>query len=97
MKIYEQKPLNLIRLSITKKDFETKYLNFIDTNQQECIEKVMMIIEDLKLSVFMGGNLTRMDFRECVGGKNVKCKSISFKGLNPDDLYKLLTEKIEKK
>jgi hypothetical protein len=97
MKIYEPKPIHLIRLTITKKDFETKYLNFIDTNHQECIEKVMMIIEELKLSVFMGGNLTRMDFRECVGGKNGKCKSISFKGLNPNHLHKLLIEKIEKK
>ena len=96
MKIYEPKPLHLIRLTITKKDFETKSLNFIDTTQQDCIENVISIIEDLKISVFMGGNLTRMDFRDCIGGKNGKSKSISFKGLNPDDLYNLLIKKYKK-
>ncbi len=97
MKIYEPKPLHLIRLTISKKDEETKYLNFIDTTQDECIKNVMSIIEELKLSVFQEGNQTRMDFRDCIGGKNGKSKSISFKGLNPDQLYKLLTQKIEKR
>ncbi len=96
MKIYEPKPLHLIRLTISKKDEETKYLNFIDVNQDDCIEKVISIIDDLKLSVFQDGNKTRMDFRDCIGGKNGKCKSISFKGLNPSELYTLLTKKIEK-
>ena len=96
MKIYEPKPLHLIRLTISKKDEETKYLNFIDINQEDCIKKVTSIIDELKLSVFQEGNNTRMDFRDCIGGKNGKCKSISFKGLNPTELHKLLTEKIEK-
>jgi hypothetical protein len=97
MKIYNPEPLHLIRLTITKKDEETKYLNFIDTTQEECMKKVISIIDELKLSVFQDGNQTRMDFRDCLGGKNGKCKSISFKGLNPNDLHKLLIDKIEKK
>jgi len=95
MKIYEPKPIHLIRLTISKKDFETKYLNFINVSQIDCIKKVTSIIDELKLSVFQEGNQTRMDFRDCVGGKNGKCKSVSFKGLNPTELHKLLTEKIE--
>lgn len=97
MKIYEPKPIHLIRLTITKKDEETKYLNFIDVTQEDCIKKVTSIIDELKLSVFQGGNQTRMDFRDCIGGKNGKCKSVSFKGLNPQELHKLLIDKIEKK
>jgi hypothetical protein len=97
MKIYEPKPIHLIRLTITKKDEETKYLNFIDVTQEDCIKKVTSIIDELKLSVFQGGNQTRMDFRDCIGGKNGKCKSVSFKGLNPKELHKLLIDKIEKK
>lgn len=97
MKIYNPKPIHLIRLTISKKDEETKYLNFIDVEQDECIKNVMSIIDELKLSVFQDGNQTRMDFRNCIGGKNGKSKSISFKGLNPQELHKLLTQKIEKK
>jgi len=97
MKIYEPKPIHLIRLTITKKDEETKYLNFIDVTQEDCIKKVTFIIDELKLSVFQEGNQTRMDFRDCIGGKNGKCKSVSFKGLTPTELHKLLIDKIEKK
>jgi len=95
MKIYNPEPLHLIRLTITKKDEETKYLNFIDTTQEECMKKVISIIDELKLSVFQEGNQTRMDFRDCIGGKNGKCKSVSFKGISPIELHKLLTEKIK--
>ncbi len=94
MKIYEPKPIHLIRLTISKKDHETKYLNFTEVTQQDCIKKVTSVIDELKLSVFQEGNQTRMDFRDCIGGKNGKCKSVSFKGLNPTELHKLLIEKI---
>lgn len=97
MKIYEPKPLHLIRLTISQKDQETKYLNFIDTTQVECIAKITAIVNELNLSVFQTGHLTRMDFRDCVGSKNGKCKSVSFKGLSPTELHKLLTQKIETK
>ena len=95
MKIYEPKPLHLIRLTISKKDEETKYLNFTEVSQQECMKIVTSIIEELKLSVFQSGVNTRMDFRDCIGSKNGKCLSVSFKGLNPTELQKLLKEKIE--
>jgi hypothetical protein len=52
------------------------------------------IIDELKLSVFHGGNQTRMDFRDCIGGKNGKCKSVSFKGLTPTELHRLLILKV---
>ena len=97
MKIYEPKPIHLIRLTITKKDEETKCLNFIDVTQEDCIKKVTYVIDELKLSVFQEGNQTRMDFRDCIGGKNGKSKSVSFKGLTPQELHKLLIDKIEKK
>ena len=64
MKIYEPKPIHLIRLTITKKDEETKYLNFIDVTQEDCIKKVTSIIDELKLSVFQVENQTSMDFRD---------------------------------
>lgn len=96
MKIYEPKPLKMIRLTITKKGEDTKYLNFVDTTQEECMKVVMSVIDELKLSVFQGGQSTRIDFRECVGGKNGSCKSVSFKGLSPTQLHDLLEKKIDK-
>jgi hypothetical protein len=74
MKIYVPKKLHLIRLTISQSGEDTKYINFIETTQEECIKEIISIIESLKLSVFSTGTSTRLDFRDCVGGKNGKVK-----------------------
>lgn len=94
MKIYQHKPIHLVRLTITKLNEETFYLNLCDTNQEEVIIKLKKIIDNEKLSVFQEGNRTRVDIRDCIGGKNGKCKSISFKGLTPKETNDLIIAKI---
>jgi methyl coenzyme M reductase subunit C-like uncharacterized protein (methanogenesis marker protein 7) len=94
MRRYEPKPIHVIRLAITKIGEEAKYLTFVDVTQDECIKKVTSIIAEIKVPVFVKGVNTRMDFRDCVGSKAGKSKSISFKGLSPAEVHKLLTEKV---
>ena len=96
MKQYEHQPLHLVRCTISKIGDETFYINLCETTQDEAMEKLKEIIDGEKLSVFQDGNRTRIDVRDCIGGSNGKCKSISFKGLNPKQTYDLLTSKIPK-
>lgn len=95
MKIYNRVPLPLIRLSISKRKEKTLYLNFCETTQDDCIATVRDIIAREKIDPFAEGISTRLDFRDCLGGKNGVCKSVSFKGLTPQQVYDLLVKTLD--
>jgi len=90
MKIYNPKPIEIIRLSILKKDEKTEYINFTNVEHNECIVKIKSLLQSQNLDQFIKGASTRIDFRHCVGGENGKSISISFKGMNPGQVKKLL-------
>lgn len=97
MIIYNPKPIEIIRLSILKKDEKTEYVNFIKVKHNECIEKVKELLINQNLDQFQRGPSTRIDFRHCVGSENGKSVSISFKGINPSEVKKLLTQNFKNK
>jgi hypothetical protein len=93
MKIYNPKPLKQIRVSISKKDEASKYINFIETTQEEVIKTLIKLIDSFNLSVLLKGDRVRVDIRECEGGKNGKSKTISFVGMNVEELYNIIIKK----
>jgi len=97
MKIYKPAPSFIIRVQIIRQGEDTQYINLCDTTQKEVVEHITKVIEDQKLSVFAKGNRTRIDIRECLGGKNGKSKSISFKGLSTQKTLDIITKSIKTK
>ncbi len=95
MKIFEPQPLHLVRLTISKIKEETFYINLSETTQEEAMNKVKSIIDGKGLSVFLTGNRTRIDFRDCIGGKNGKSKALSFRGLSTKETYSLILNAIK--
>jgi hypothetical protein len=93
MKIYNPEPLKLIRVSISKANEKTQYINFKDTSHKEVIDNLIKLIDSFNLSVLNKGDRVRLDIRECLGGKNGKSKSISFIGLTVSELHEKIIKK----
>lgn len=93
MKIYNHTPIKVVRLSIQKSEEKTLYINFIETTQEEVIEKLSNLIDSLNLSVLCKGDRVRLDTRDCIGGKNGKNKSISFIGLTVAEIHEKIIQK----
>jgi hypothetical protein len=94
MKIYKPTPTFIIRVQIIRQGEETQYINLCDTTQNKVVDHITKTIENQKLSVFAKGNSTKIDIRECLGGKNGKSKSISFKGLSTKETLDIITKSI---
>lgn len=93
MKIYKSEKKTLIRVSIRKNGEETKYLNFEGVGLDECKEHVKQTINPyLKHGDLFEKVRTAIDFREAIGGKNLKSTSCSFVGLSTQDVYDILIE-----
>ena len=88
MKIYNPKPVYLIRVSISKVKEKSMYINFIDASHKEVIDNLSKLVDSLNLSVLLKGDRVRLDIRECLGGKNGKSKTISFVGLTIAEVHK---------
>lgn len=95
MKIYKATPLHIVRLTVTKLGEETFYINLCEVEQDDAMEYVKKLIDNEKLSAFQIGNRTRVDFRDCIGGKNGKSKAISFRGLSPKETHSLIINSIK--
>lgn len=93
MKVYIPEPLKLIRVSISKVNEKTQYINFKDTTHKEVIDSLIKYIDSFNISVLSKGDRIRLDIRECVGGKNGKSKSISFIGLTVPQMHEKIIEK----
>ncbi len=96
MKIYEPpKPKNVIRLQITRQGVATEYLNLEDCTMDGVSDMVMMLIrKHAPADPFMMGKKTSVNIRDCVGGKNGKSKSISFRGLNPAETKAIIEKHV---
>ena len=97
MKIYTPAPTFIIRVQIIRQGENTKYINLCDTTQKEAVEHISKTIEKQNISIFAKGNRTRIDIRECLGSKNGKSKSISFKGLSTQQTLDIITKSISKR
>ncbi len=95
MKIFDPQPLHLVRLTISKIKEETFYINLSETTQDEAIHSIKNIIDKQGLSVFQMGHRVRIDFRDCIGGKNGKSKALSFRGLSTKETYSLIINAIK--
>lgn len=96
MKIYKINARPLIRVKISKKGVEEIYnINFCDTTLEDCVEKVSTFLNVLNLPVIAEGNKTSLVFRKTLGSKNLNSKSISFRGLEPKEVFELLNAKFE--
>lgn len=96
MKIYEQIPTYLVRVQINKIGDERQYVTFCETTPDEVEEMCKRVIEEQKLSPFEGGHRTRIDIRECLGAKNGKSRSLSFRGLDTATTLKLILDDVNK-
>lgn len=94
MEFYKPAPINIIRLTIRKVGFNNEYINLHKTNMSAVIRLIKRTIEQQNISPFTKGPVCAIDIRNCIGGKNGKSKSVSFKGLGPDKVKSLLVEAI---
>tara|TARA_R110000868_G_scaffold131960_4_gene342358 strand:- start:2037 stop:2327 length:291 start_codon:yes stop_codon:yes gene_type:complete len=94
MKIYEQKPNYLVRIQISKNDEESQYITLCETTPEDVEKMCIAVIDSLNLSPFIEGRRTSINIRESADGKNGKSRSISFKGLNPEEAMKQIINHI---
>lgn len=91
MKLYTPKPIELVRLQITRRGEQTKYLTFCDTTLIEAKEVVKnLITNNLNADPFESKFKTSLNFREAIGSKNGKAETISFHGLSIDETEKII-------
>lgn len=96
MKIYiPPTPPLLIRVNIKKQGEQTRYITLCETTQEEVFQFVKSVIEEQNISPFATGRVTNIEIRECIGSKNGKSISLSFKGLNPEEVHLLLINRLK--
>ena len=93
MKIYEPKPQRIIRVTISRKNEPSEYLNFIETDHKTVIDELDKFIYSFNFSAENKDDRTRLDIRECIGGTNGKSKSISFIGMSPKKIKEEIIRK----
>ena len=93
MKLYQPKPQRIIRVTISRKDEPREYLNFVETDHKTVIDELDKFICSFNFSAENKDDRTRLDIRDCLGGKNMRSKSVSFVGMSA----KKIKEEIIKK
>ena len=96
MKLYKKNPKQLIRVKITRKGDDPHYITLDETTQMEAYVFCFELVEQLTVPATYNGPVTSVQFREALGGQNLKAISFSFKGLSPRDTYNLFVEAINK-
>lgn len=98
MRLYKAEPAHIIRITITKQNYVgAQYINLCDTTLEKAMLFVKKVIEEQKISPFEKGKVTSINFRDCIGSKNGKSQSLSFKGLSVDETYELIMSKFKNK
>ena len=91
MKVYTTpEPPYLMRINIKKQGEQTEFITLCETTQEEAFNFIKGIIEKQSISPFVKGKVTNVEIREAKGSKNGKSVSLSFKGLEPKEVYSLI-------
>jgi len=93
MKIYNPKPMLLVRIQIVRAGEKARYLNLCETKREEVVEFIKTILKD-KINPFPEGNRTSVNIRSAIGGNSFKSKSVSFYGLTTEEVYDLIVKSI---
>lgn len=94
MKIYKPIPTKLVRLQIVKHPQKRLNLSLCETTPEKCFSELKEIIKPF-IDPFGKGGKTAINIREVIDGKNGKSVTLSFYGLNPEEVLNILIEKIE--
>jgi hypothetical protein len=96
MKVYTpSEPPYLMRINIKKQGEQTEFITLCETTQEEAFNFIKGIIEKQSISPFVKGRVTNVEIREAKGSQNGKSISLSFKGLEPKEVYSLILKHIE--
>ena len=91
MKIYKYMPTHFVRLQIVQQKCKTEYLTLYETTRDEVKEVLTNLINAQNISPFETVK-TSINIREAIGAKNGKSISISFRGVNPQQVVELITK-----
>ena len=95
MKIYTTpEPPFLLRINIKKLGEKTEFITLCETTQKECNDFIKGIIQKQNISPFVKGRVTNVEIMEAKGAENGKSISLSFRGLEPKEVYKLIINEI---
>ena len=95
MKIYTTpEPPYLMRINIKKQGGQTEFITLCETTQEEAFNFIKSLIEKQNISPFTKGKVTNVEIREAKGSENGKSISLSFKGLEPKEVYSLIIKNI---
>jgi hypothetical protein len=96
MKIYTApEPPDLMRINIKKLGEKSEFITLCETTQKECYDFIKGIIEKQNISPFVKGRVTNVEIREAKGAENGKSISLSFRGIEPKEVYKLILSEIQ--
>ena len=77
MKIYNPEKKKLVRLTIRSKDQKSIYITFTDVMVSDCMFELEKLIKPYSSLIENKWKIS-FDFREAIGGRNLKSKSFSF-------------------
>lgn len=96
MKILKPEPMEVIRLAIKKKGYDTEYLNLIETNHDEVIRFLENLFQKFTSPVLKGYK-TSVETRKSVCNRNGKSISLSFRGPNPAETKNMIIDAVVRK
>ncbi len=98
MKIYvAPNPPQLLRINIKKQGCKTEFITICECAQNEFRNYVKRLILKQNISIFEKGKLTNIEIRMGEGKLNLKSISVSFRGLDPKEVYNLIINDLKTK
>jgi hypothetical protein len=89
MKIKSNNPQHIIRVEITKKGEQTKYLNFTETTQKEVLDMLQNMFYNKEQEKYKVSIITR----DCLGSKNGKVVSLSYYGYSVVEVFEAINNR----
>lgn len=95
MKLYIPSRSKIFRINIKKQRFKTEHINLCECTLEEINELIRRVVKSQDISPFIKGNMTTVEIREALGSINGISTSLSFKGLDPEELKDLILKSIK--
>ena len=95
MKLYIPSRSKIFRINIKKQRFKTEHINLCECTLEEINELIRCVVKSQDISPFIKGNMTTVEIREALGSINGISTSLSFKGLDPEELKDLILKSIK--
>jgi hypothetical protein len=95
MKIYKAIPSNVTRLTISRAGEKTIHITLEETTHKDAIDHVKSLLNNVTINILNQSAKLQIVARDYLGGKSLKSKTMSCRGISVKEIEKLIIKSLE--